>query len=271
MPPRKRARASAPSVDSVETVVLDGGEPQHSGVISLWRNGQFTDTAVTVGGEIFRAHRVVLAAGGSAYFSSLLDSTMRDASNPSIKGEDIPAVAFKPCLSFLYEGRCELEQALLLPVLEAAHYLGMEQLKDSAVVAMRARLAPSNALSLWAHAAHLELPALEKAAKELALSKFEELGDSLVEEASVEQMQALLADERLEATSEEAIFELVARFADAQQPPEQALFGLLQNVRFSLMTRDFLLRRVKQWPPLDTKAGRDLLLDALLPAAAPVP
>ena len=74
MPPRKRARSSPGSSssssasDTAPLVELDGGKPFPSEFVDLWRSGNgFTDTAVTVEGKSFAAHKVVLASC-SPYF-----------------------------------------------------------------------------------------------------------------------------------------------------------------------------------------------------------
>ena len=62
-----------------------------------------------------------------------------------------------------------------------------------------ARLAPASALGAWALAEQLTTaPRLAEAAKALVLAHVAELGDAVVGEATVEQLEALLADERLE-------------------------------------------------------------------------
>ena len=61
-------------------------------------------------------------------------------------------------------------------------------------------------------AASTVLPLLEAAAKSLALAKFEEVKESLAEEASWDQVHALVSSDQLAARSEEAVFEAVARY-----------------------------------------------------------
>ena len=65
-------------------------------------------------------------------------------------------------------------------------------------------------------------------------------------------VQALVADDRLTAKSEEVVFSVVAQFAEAKKPAEADLLGLLRNVRFALMSKEFLLGSVRSWPSLWT-------------------
>ena len=176
----------------------------------------------------------------------------------------MPASVFEPLLQFLYEGACAVEQGLLVPLLRAANYLGVKPLELSIGTALQARLLPSNAFALWTLAEDSMLPLLEEAAKSVALSKFEEVKESLAEEASWDQVHALVSSDQLAARSEEAVFQAVVRFAEAQRPEEERLLALMRHVRFPLMRREFVEQTVRSWPMLDTRAGDRLLLDLSL-------
>ena len=198
MPPRKRARSSPGSSSSsssaaVPLVELDGGERFPSEFVDLWRSGKgFTDTAVAVEGKSFAAHKAVLASC-SPYFEKLFNSPMSaglDANAPALA--DVPAAAFEPLLDFLYQGKCAVDQGLLTPLLRAASFLGVKPLELSIGTALQARLLPSNAFALWTLAEEAMLPLLEEAAKSLALAKFEEVKESVAEEASWDQVASYL-------------------------------------------------------------------------------
>ena len=268
MASRKRARTSSNGGGSSDStaaalVELDGGEPCPSGLVKLWRSGRMTDTVVEVEGRSFAAHKNVLAAQCD-YFNRHYDHEhMRDADHPKLL-EHVTAAAFEPLLAFLYEGACTFDESLLAPVLQAAHYLGVAPLERAAVAAFSERLSPSNALAAWTWGEELELPELSEAAKETALQDFDEVIEK-IEEATLAQVHALVADDRLTAKSEEAVFSAVARFAEAKQPTEAELFGLLRNVRFSRMSPSFLHDTVCVWPKLQTVAGQGMIIEMLAP------
>ena len=267
MAPRKRARTSttggsSSSSATTPTITLSGGEACPTKQVALWRSGRFTDTVVTVEGRSFVANKNVLA-GGTDYFERHYDHEhMRDADHPKLL-EHVTAAAFEPLLAFLYEGACTFDESLLAPVLQAAHFLGVAPLERAAVAAFTERLSPSNALTAWTWGEELELPELAEAAKQTALKSFDEL--EKIEEATLAQVQALVADDWLAAKSEEAVFSAVARFAEAKQPAEADLLGLLRNVRFALMRPSFLHETVRTWPRLQTVAGQGLLLEVFMP------
>jgi len=267
MASRKRARTSSasgsPSSETaVTTVELSGGWALSPELVQLWRSGRLTDTVVEVDGRSFAAHRLVLASACD-YFNRHYDNEhMRDSDHPKLL-EHVTAAAFEPLLAFLYEGTCTFDESLLAPVLRAANYLNVAPLERAAVEALKDRLSPSNALTAWTWGEELELPELAEAAKEAALRGFDEV--EKIEEATLAQVQALVADDRLTAKSEELVFSAVARFAEAKQPAEADLHALLRNVRFPLMNEAFLLSAVRNWPLLDTMAGKNLLLTMLAP------
>jgi len=267
MPPRKRARNSSTSGSrssetAVTTVELSGGWALSPELVQLWRSGRLTDTVVEVDGRSFAAHRVVLASACD-YFNRHYDNEhMRGADHPKLL-EHVTAAAFEPLLAFLYEGTCTFDESLLAPVLRAANYLNVAPLEKAAITALTERLSPSNALTAWTWGEELELPELAEAAKETALEGFDELEQ--IEQATLAQVQALVADDRLTAKSEEAVFSAVARFAEAKQPAEADLHGLLRNVRFPSMSEAFMLETVRKWPLLHTIAGKDLLVEMLAP------
>ena len=268
MAPRKRARTSSTSGSSsssaaAPTITLDGGEPCPSKQVALWRSGRLTDTVVTVEGATFAAHRLVLAAACGFFERHYDHEHMRDADHPKLL-EHVTAAAFEPLLTYLYEGTCTFDESLLTPVLHAAHYLGVAPLERAAVVAFTERLLPSNALAAWTWGEELELPELSDAAKVTALQGFDEVVEK-IEEATVAQMQALVADDRLATQDEEAVFSAVARFAEAKRPAEAELLGLLRHVRFALMSPSFLHETVRTSPMLQTVAGKDLLVDVFMP------
>ena len=247
MAPRKRARASSTASSSstgtmAATITLSGGEPCPTKQVALWRSGRLTDTVVEVDGRSFAAHRAVLAAQCDFFNRHYDNEHMRDADHPKLL-EHVTAAAFEPLLAFLYEGKCTFDESLLAPVLRAASYLNVAPLEKAAIAALTERLSPSNALAMWTWGEELELPELAEAAKVTALKGFDEV--EKIEEATLAQVQALVADDRLTAKSEEAVFSAVARFAEAKQPAEADLHDLLRNVRFPLMSKDFLQQTVQ--------------------------
>ena len=245
MAPRKRAR-TASAAAATPKLTLSGGEPYPLELVSLWRDARFTDIVVCAEGVECKAHRIVLASS-SGYFRSRFDSGMRDAADHTHSLEGMRAPVLRAVLAFLYEGSCEIEESQLTEMLDASARLMVEPLKAACAAMMAAQLSPTNALEVWRIADAFSLQALEKAAVESALGGFEELPPQL---ASGTQVLALVQEDRLEAKSEEAVFQWIKRWWGTSERPEAELLAVLKHVRFATMEESFLRDTVRVWPPL---------------------
>jgi hypothetical protein len=117
---------------------------------------------------------------------------------------------------------------------------------------------------VWRLADVFTLPALEKAAVEAALRRFEELP---AEQATGAEVVALVQEDRLVARSEEAVFQWVRRWWEAGARPEAELLAVLRHVRFAAMAEAFLRDTVGAWPALQSAEGQRMVLTAVLPLA----
>lgn len=70
---------------------------------TLWREGKLCDVELEVGGNIFKAHRIVLASG-STYWENLFILGWRDAEECRISITQITAHTVSTMLQFLYTG-----------------------------------------------------------------------------------------------------------------------------------------------------------------------
>jgi N-acetylneuraminic acid mutarotase len=254
--------ASQPANAAATKLTLYGGVPHHPSLAGLWREERLTDFAVCAEGIEFKAHRVALASS-SKYFLNLFESGMRDAADATHALEGIRPKALEVLLAFIYEGKCEIDEGLLTEVLEASARLVVDALKEACAHAIGARLAPSNALNVWRLADTFTLPALEKAAVEAALCGFEELPPQLATGAEV---MALVQEDRLVATSEEAVFQWCVRWWEAGERPEVELLAVMKHVRFAAMAEGFLRETVVPWSALRSVEGQNMVLTAMLPA-----
>ena len=143
----KRARTAAASASSSSSsssqapgarahgLTLCGGVPHHASLVALWRDDRLTDFAVSAEGVEFKAHRVALASC-SGYFLNLFESGMRDAADATHALEGISAAVLKALLAFVYEGKCQIDEGLLIEVLEGSARLVVDPLKEACAHAM---------------------------------------------------------------------------------------------------------------------------------------
>lgn len=286
MPPRKRARGdggggasvAVASRTRVEIAVGDEGTDLDTGILPSWRaahavlsklsqlrkDGTLTDVVVrTAGGEEFNAHRCVLVASCD-YFGRLFASGMCDADTDMVTLNDVPAPVFSSILDFVYDGVCHVEDSALTDLLEAAARLQALLLQSATERAIKSKLlCAETAIRLWALADRLILPSLVAATMEVARGEFQVLAsrDELLE-VSPAMLSALLQLE-LSVDGEETVFGVVVRWADAAKPDEEALIEVLRHVRFGSMSKDFITQVVRAWPPMATRPGQGILVDAL--------
>lgn len=84
----------------------------------------YTDVTLRVKGEVFHAHRIILAAS-SRYFDAMFSAGMKESSQTEVevKADDLTVEAFRLLLDFIYTSALPVTEANILDVLEAADQL----------------------------------------------------------------------------------------------------------------------------------------------------
>lgn len=87
-------------------------------------NRSYTDVTLRVKGEVFHAHRIILAAS-SRYFDAMFSAGMKESSQTEVevKADDLTVEAFTLLLDFIYTSALPVTEANVLDVLEAADQL----------------------------------------------------------------------------------------------------------------------------------------------------
>jgi N-acetylneuraminic acid mutarotase len=248
-------------------ITLSGGASQSPELVQMWRDGRLTDIVLTVeGGASFPAHIIVLAAG-SEYVRDMLEGTSRDSGAPVLI-PFVSATSLGLVLEWLYTGTCAPhDEDDLLSLARAANCLLIPPLQAAAEAELASRVTLDSCRVTWRSALSHNLHELARAAKALALefNVDEHVGDEL-RELDLEQLRALIEDENLLAETEDAIFDFVMRWADAQtpRPSDDQLYPILRLLRFPHMARKFVRERVAPLPFFNSPEGLRLLRDGLL-------
>ena len=274
MSSRKRARAATttpvtePGPPALrKKITISGGEALPARLVAQWRQGVLCDATVTAEGRDFPVHRIIMTSA-SEYFSGAFTSGLAESDAAHVILPDVKANAMEAILSFMYTGECEVAEAELVELLEAAAYLQAIDLITATSNQLLERVAPHNCLEYWAFADAHGLGDLTSACKELALKKFEvvvatgEGGTSLPHARLLE----LLSDERLETKQEESVHQAIVSWARAQptRPDDAALWPLFSTVRYPLVPKAFFEAQVATEPLLQGALGFKLISAAFV-------
>ena len=162
--------------------VLSGGvqvvgelKTRNENMLGLWKAAALCDVKLSVGERTFDAHKIVLASGSDmlrAMFAGPC-STMSDTQAASIELHEVSADALGHALEFLYAGRIGLPEAdALLPLLQAAHMLGMADLIEATCVGIIRQLDVLDASVVWQLAETLALPKVQEEVQRYVYQRF---------------------------------------------------------------------------------------------------
>ena len=91
-----------------QRVTVGPASVQTYGMAALWRSETLCDIKIKVDGQLFSAHKIVLA-GSSQYFRALFSgagSGMSDGCSPCIDLSDMEAEVFQAVLTHIYAVFC---------------------------------------------------------------------------------------------------------------------------------------------------------------------
>ena len=152
----KRRRREEDETEAV-AVIRTSSSQVNLELCEMWRAEQLCDIEVVVGDVVFKAHRVVLAAGSATLRAQFL-SSMRDADTGTITISEVPPTAFRAVLETIYSGECRVTPSSLEAVLSAASRLEVASLLSAAAAFLQAELSPENVIDTWRLAVSLARP-----------------------------------------------------------------------------------------------------------------
>lgn len=123
-----------PRTEDVSTVIVPVPQSDlHTHFGNMLKDGEGVDVAFSVGDQLFRAHRYVLAAR-SPVFKAELFGQMKETTMKCIKIDDMEPAIFEALLHFIYTdslpSNCDLDQSVVLQhLLVAADRYGLDRLK----------------------------------------------------------------------------------------------------------------------------------------------
>lgn len=235
-----------------------------SSMAQLRQEGKLCDVVLEAGGQLFPAHRVVLA-GSSPYFQAMFSGSMEESRASTITLHNIPPLALQILLDYCYTATITVTQDNVQELLPAADILQLTWVRQLCCEYMQHQLDTSNCLGICAFADTYSCSELHKAAGNFAQQHYLEVldGGEFLDLATTE-LAELVRSEDLNVQSEEQVFESVMKWVHHDvESRKQHLPQVLQYVRLPLLDRSYLVSRVGAEPLIrSSDACRDLVDEA---------
>lgn len=139
--------------------------------VSLWQSHDYADLDLKLtSGQVFRAHKFVVAARSKFFRQKLTES-----SSDCIENLEFDEVCFHQILQFIYTDNVKVRKAGLHKPANAAKLLGVDSLYKKCLgiqMSVVADITPDNCLKIWGIATDIGDKKLIKKAKPLSLKNF---------------------------------------------------------------------------------------------------
>ena len=107
-------------------------------------NEKFCDIEITVDGETFKGHKMVLASC-SPYFETMFLTGLYEGNQASVEiKKEMSANVFKMLFTYMYKGEIDIKEDNVTPVLAAANYLQIQEVINTCCAFLRKNLEPQN-------------------------------------------------------------------------------------------------------------------------------
>ncbi|KAI8518080.1 hypothetical protein Bbelb_040970 [Branchiostoma belcheri] len=214
-------------------------------------SGELLDMVVDVEGREFPCHRAVLAS--TPYFKTMLSSNFAESSSRAIKLHEVDSTSFCKILEFMYTGKIRIGKDDVQNILQVAHMLQLDKIVQCCCGFIQDNLCLSNCLGVMRLADMYGFAALEKKARNMAVSNFL---DVTQEEEFLslppQQLAYLLRDDHLKVTSEDDVVNSLIKWLDhAPETQQTEILKILQEIRLSCV-RVSVLQKLKSHPVIRT-------------------
>ncbi|KAM9789658.1 kelch-like protein 18 [Neosynchiropus ocellatus] len=211
------------------------------------RQGKLCDVTLKVGGHMFSAHRIVLAAS-IPYFHAMFTNDMMECKQDEILMQGMDPSALESLINFAYSGHVSIDQQNVQNLLVGSSFLQLQNVKDACCSFLQNRLHPKNCLGVRKFAETMMCTSLYDSANVFLHQNFMEVSSSdefldLREEDILE----LVDSDELNVKDEEQVFEAVLAWVHHDQENRVSLLPeLMSKIRLPLCRPQFLSDRVQQ-------------------------
>ncbi|XP_030638669.1 kelch-like protein 23 [Chanos chanos] len=201
-----------------ESYTYDFWDPAHptellSALRDFRKDGQFTDVTLQSGtGQVFHCHRAALAAR-SPFFCVMFKADMKERTDGFVRLPRLDDDVLGALIDFIYTSTVTVTQDNVERLLEAADLLQLGPVKRACEEFLTRLLDVDNCLGMQAFAELHTCGNLEKEARRVVLSRFEELiGQEEFLEIGFQRFQVILSAENLNVRREWTLLEAVVRW-----------------------------------------------------------
>jgi hypothetical protein len=240
---------------------VDGRHPQNAfEYLEKFRySGELCDATFLVGDKELKAHRVVLAAC-SQFFESMFIGEFAEPADEPVVIEELSENILEMMITFAYTSRIKLTEKNVYSVFEAADLLQFTGVKGACFKFFKQQINKSNCMRTWLFAeSHNCIELLEASLRYIDYNFLDIVrGKEFLDTDQPSTICGIICREDLVITSEEQVYEAVMSWVqrDVENRRTCAL-EVFKNVRFSSMSRDYLMHIVDNEPLM--KEDPDLL------------
>lgn len=216
----------------------------------LWENEELCDVELVAGDQVYRAHRVVLAAC-SMYFRAMFCRQMAESGQRRITIEGVDAEALNLLIKFAYAGPLDINEDNAQSVLAAANFLQMIHARDVCCKFFETKLDASNCLEVAEFAEFHACHELLEAALHYAEQNFDEVAKSerFVSVSKARIQHFLSSNDLVLRKGEEAVFRALVVWTKHNPAERKQYFPeLLENVKLPLLNEMFFAIEVAANP-----------------------
>ncbi|KAM6985747.1 kelch-like protein 23 [Aplochiton taeniatus] len=179
----------------------------------FYTSGIFTDIALQCAtGQIFHCHKAALSAR-SSYFKVMFTADMKERSNSLIKLTGIDSEVLNTLLNYVYSSKVSITQSNVQTLLEAADLLQFNSVKQACEDFLVRFLDVDNCLGMHSFSELHLCPVLEREARRVMLSRFEELvQQEEFREMDYMKLSSLLSAENLNVWKDEVLLGAVVKW-----------------------------------------------------------
>ncbi|EDO40242.1 predicted protein, partial [Nematostella vectensis] len=204
------------------------------------------DVNLEVEGQVFAAHRCVLAAN-SQFFYTMFTSGMRDSNDSRIKLCSLTSGALSSILDFFYTREINISRDNVVDILEAASFLLLTPVKSACAQIILSALRINNCISTRRVADKYALEELKIKADSFIKKNFQQVrSEEEFLDLSIGELCELISSDDLNVETEEEVFEAVLKWVKHEsQNRAMHLPTALPCLRFGSLSSDFVERQIE--------------------------